>query len=191
PLGATGLPAIAEQAHGDRIHYGIPDILGSARGRYAGRRTVVVGSGHSAANALLDLARLAEQEPGTTVVWAVRGTDLRRIFGGGEADALAARGALGMALRNLQASGTLEFVTGFRVAKVVQTGGTVALESGDGRRIEEIDEIIAATGQRPDLAPLREVRLRLDPWLECTEALGPLIDPNLHSCGTVRPHGVR
>ena len=63
--------------------------------------------------------------------------------------------------------------------------------SGDGRRIEGIEEIVATTGQRPDLAPLRELRLRLDPWLECTEALGPLIDPNLHSCGTVRPHGVR
>jgi hypothetical protein len=36
-----------------------------------------------------------------------------------------------------------------------------------------------------------ELRLRLDPWLESTEALGPLIDPNLHSCGTVRPHGHR
>jgi hypothetical protein len=35
-----------------------------------------------------------------------------------------------------------------------------------------------------DLAPLRELRLKLDPWLECTEALGPLIAPNLHSCGT-------
>ena len=38
---------------------------------------------------------------------------------------------------------------------------------------------------------LREVRLGLDPWLECATALGPLIDPNEHSCGTVRPHGAR
>ena len=191
PLGANGLPAIGEKTFADRIHYGIPDVLGALRGRYAGRRTVVVGSGHSAANALLDLARLAEQEPRTQVVWAVRGTDLRRAFGGGEADALAARGALGMALRNFQASGALELVTGFRVAKVASADGKLVLESGDGRRIEGIDEIVAATGQRPDLAPLRELRLKLDPWLECTEALGPLIDPNLHSCGTVRPHGVR
>ena len=104
PLGANGLPAIGEKTSADRIHYGIPDVLGVLRGRYAGRRTVVVGSGHSAANALLDLARLAEQEPRTQVVWAVRGTDMRRAFGGGEADALAARGAWARALRNLQAS---------------------------------------------------------------------------------------
>ena len=38
---------------------------------------------------------------------------------------------------------------------------------------------------------LQEVRLSTDPWLECSTALGPLIDPNLHSCGTVRPHGAR
>jgi len=191
PLGANGLPAIGEKTFGDRIHYGIPDVLGALRGRYAGRRTVVVGSGHSAANVLLDLARLAEQEPQTQIVWVVRSTGLRRAFGGGEADALAARGALGMALRNLQASGALELVTGFRVAKVASMNGKLVLESGDGRRIEGIDEIVAATGQRPDLAPLRELRLRLDPWLECTEALGPLIDPNLHRCGTVRLHGVQ
>ncbi|MCG7354759.1 flavoprotein, partial [Roseomonas mucosa] len=36
---------------------------------------------------------------------------------------------------------------------------------------------------------LREVRLDLDPALECPRVLAPLIDPNLHSCGTVRPHG--
>ena len=77
------------------------------------------------------------------------------------------------------------------MAKVAPADGKLVLESGDGRRIEGIDEIVAATGQRPDLSPLRELRLKLDPWLECTEALGPLIDPNLHSCGTVRPHGVR
>ena len=54
-----------------------------------------------------------------------------------------------------------------------------------------IDQIVCATGQRPDLTMVGELRLKLDPWLESTEALGPLIDPNVHSCGTVRPHGHR
>ena len=53
------------------------------------------------------------------------------------------------------------------------------------------DEIIACTGFRPNLEMLNEVRLGLDSWLECTPALAPLIDPNEHSCGTVRPHGAR
>jgi hypothetical protein len=46
-------------------------------------------------------------------------------------------------------------------------------------------------GQRPDLEMTRELRLDLDPWLESPRALGPMIDPNLHSCGTVPPHGHR
>jgi hypothetical protein len=37
----------------------------------------------------------------------------------------------------------------------------------------------------------RELRLELDPWLESARPLGPLIDPNLHSCGSVPPHGHR
>ncbi len=50
---------------------------------------------------------------------------------------------------------------------------------------------MVATGFRPELDFLREVRLSLDPALECPPALAPLIDPNEHSCGTVRPHGAR
>ncbi len=57
--------------------------------------------------------------------------------------------------------------------------------------VTAIDEIIACTGQRPDLDMTRELRLELDPWLEGVRALGPLIDPNLHSCGSVPPHGHR
>ena len=34
-----------------------------------------------------------------------------------------------------------------------------------------------------------ELRVALDPALECPPSLAPLIDPNHHSCGTVRPHG--
>ena len=59
PLGASGMRAIGEAAARDRIFYGIPDVLGAERSRYAGRRVLVVGSGHSALNALLELAQLA------------------------------------------------------------------------------------------------------------------------------------
>jgi len=53
----------------------------------------------------------------------------------------------------------------------------------------QADRMIVATGFRPDLSFLREVRLGLDPAVEATPALAPLIDPNLHACGSVRPHG--
>ena len=195
PVGANGLPAIGEREAADRIAYGIPDVLGAERSRYAGKRTLVVGAGHSAANALLDLAELARQEPGTALVWAVRSPALTRVFGGGDADALPARGALGTALRSLRDSGGMAFHAGLRITRIERDGGqlTVVGVDAEGReqRLPGIDEIICATGQRPDLALTRELRVKLDPWLESNEALGPLIDPNLHSCGTVRPHGHR
>lgn len=59
------------------------------------------------------------------------------------------------------------------------------------RTIDGVQRINAATGQRPDHSIASALRLSLDPWLESTAALGPLIDPNVHGCGTVRPHGHR
>ena len=186
PLGADGLPAEGEREQAHRIRYGIPDARGVERARYAGKAVLVVGAGHSAANALLELDGVASR-----LVWAVRAGDPTKSDGGGAADALSARGALGGELKRLAESGRIELRAAFRAAELRAERGGLTVLSDDERRIEGIDEIVCATGQRPDLAPLRELRVRLDPWLECAEALGPLIDPNLHSCGTVRPHGAR
>lgn len=194
PLGANGLPAEGELELAGQIAYGIPDILGRHRSVYAGQTTLVVGSGHSAANAMLDMARLAETVPETSVIWATRSTDPVRIYGGGDADQLPARGELGADTRNLVESGRVPLVSGFGTIAVRGEAGRLFVDgqTADGlRRIGPVDRIIVATGQRPDLAMTRELRLDLDPWLESTRALGPLIDPNLHSCGTVPPHGHR
>ncbi|MGM9482279.1 arsenic resistance N-acetyltransferase ArsN2 [Roseateles sp. NT4] len=195
PVGANGLPAIGEAEAADRIFYGIPDVAGPLRGRYEGKRTLVVGAGHSAANALLALAELARQSPGTRLAWAVRSPALQRVFGGGDADALPARGALGSSLRRLRDGGALEFFSGLRITRIERLGDSLRVQGIDAKQqpvvVEGVDEIVCATGQRPDLSLGSELRLKLDPWLESTEALGPLIDPNLHSCGTVRPHGHR
>ncbi len=193
PLGVHGLPAVGEAAARAHIVHGMPDVLGTQRARYAGRKVLVVGAGHSAAGNLLALATLAEQEPATRLAWAVRGTDLRRLFGGGENDGLPARGALGTRLRALVEQGRLELHRGFGIRELVPGAeGLRVLATDTGKAaIEGVDQIIASTGSRPDLGIARELRLRLDPWLESTDALAPLIDPNEHSCGTVRPHGHR
>jgi hypothetical protein len=189
PLGAGGVPAAGEAEHAARISYGIPDVLGRERDRYAGRRTLVVGSGHSAFNALLDLVTLAQSAPGTEVVWAVRRDQIGLLFGGGEKDALEARGVLGSRLRRVVANRQVEFLTGVRIGRLAPLGDRLVVETEDGRRIEVVDQLVVTTGFRPDLALTRELRLELDPWLEAPERLAPLIDPNLHSCGTVYPHG--
>jgi hypothetical protein len=195
PLGAAGVPAIGEASlPADRIHHGIPDVLGAQRERYAGKTTLVVGAGHSAANSILALVELARSSPGTAIRWATRSADLTRVFGGGDADGLPARGKLGMELRALADAGALTMMTRFQIGSVREVDGKLevaGLRAGEPFAQGGIDAIVVATGQRPDLAPNRELRLSLDPALECATALGPLIDPNEHSCGTVRPHGAR
>ncbi|HEY8380924.1 MAG TPA: FAD-dependent oxidoreductase [Microvirga sp.] len=194
PLGAGGIPADGEVENSDHIVYGIPDVLGRDRAAYAGRTTLVVGAGHSAANVLLDLARLAERDPRTTIVWATRGEDLTRVYGGGRADGLPARGELGSNLEALVESGRMTLVAGFGATCVRKEGDQVVVagETASGlRELGPVDRIVVTTGQRPDLTLTRELRMDLDPWLESSKALGPLIDPNLHSCGSVPPHGHR
>lgn len=191
PAGGSGLPALGEIALGERVRYGLPDIAGADRDRHAGRRTLVIGSGHSAFNALAELARLAEQVPGTRIHWAVRRPSLRRVLGGGENDQLAERGALGLRIGRLVASGRVQLHTGVLVARMVETDMGVCAESEDGHRLPPVDAVIVATGFRPDLSLSAELRLDLDPGTQAPRVLAPLIDPNLHSCGTVRPHGAR
>ncbi|MBX9243826.1 NAD(P)-binding domain-containing protein [Actinotalea ferrariae] len=194
PLGGAGLPAVGEEEAAPFLVGPLPDVLDRGRDRFAGRRTLVVGAGHSAANTLLNLARLSAEAPGTEIVWAIRGTSPAKVYGGAEADELAARGRLGADLRTLVESGALRLVTGFATTALEPTADTVTVvgETPDGEvRIAGVHNVAAATGFRPDLAILSEVRLDLDPGLEAPRALGPLIDPAFHSCGTVPPHGHR
>jgi thioredoxin reductase len=191
PLGAGGVPAPGERALADSIFYGIPDVLGADRARYAGRRVLVAGSGHSAFNAVLDLATVAEEFPDTTITWAIRRRDgsSSRLYGGGANDALPARGALGSRVQALVEAGKIRFVTGWQTDRLRRTAAGIVVAAGD-RTLPPVDEIVVATGLRPDLAMLGELRLGLDPAVEAPAPLAPLIDPNVHSCGTVRPHGV-
>jgi thioredoxin reductase len=187
PLGGNGIPAHGEAAAvaSGRVHDGMPDVLGRARDQFAGSSVAVVGAGHSATGTLLALAELAEAEPGTTVHWVLRASSPVRAYGGGEADALPARGAIGTRIKALVDAGRITVHTGFLVREVTEQG----LVSADGRKLDA-QVIVNATGARPDHTPATELRLDLDPILGSTRALAPLIDPNHHSCGTVPPHGV-
>jgi thioredoxin reductase len=193
PAASGGVPVPGEQAHADRIAYGIPDVRGRARARYAGRRVLVVGSGHSAFNVVLDLLTLADTAPGTEIVWVMRREHLDTVWGGGTADMLEARGELGQRARRAYESGRLRVLSPYRIRAVAAAadGLDVTGVIGNQESRVRVDQMIVCTGFRPDLDLLREVRLSIDPWLECTAALGPLIDPNEHSCGSVRPHGAR
>ncbi|MFG3494751.1 NAD(P)-binding domain-containing protein [Streptomyces sp. NPDC047928] len=195
PAGGSGLPALGEKAAADRITYRVPNLKDPAvRARYAGRRTAVIGSGASAFTALASLADLAKADDGggTRAVWILRRGISGSTFGGGAADQLPARGALGLAAKAAVDEGHADAVTGFRTDAIERDAdGRLVLVAEDGRRLEPVDEVIVLTGFRPDLSFLSELRLGLDERLQAPVELAPLIDPNQHSCGTVYPHGHR
>ena len=191
PLGQAGLLAPGERQAlaAGRITPPLPDVQGRDRERVAGKRVMVTGAGHSAANTLLDLAEL---DAATTIIWAVRTADLTRVYGGGEQDELAARGALGSRLRQLVDSGRIEVLTSFTITHFsLEDSLTVHAVTPNGKREVSVDVLVPATGFRPDLGMLAELRLNLDPAVEAPTQLGPLIDPEFHSCGSVEPHGER
>lgn len=191
PIGGDGLPALGERTASDRISYRVPDLRDpSVRARYAGRRTAVIGSGASAFTALAYLADLAKDVPDTHAVWVLRRGISGSTFGGGEADQLPARGALGLAAKAAVEDGYASAATGFRTSVVEKAGNQLVLVAESGHRIDPVDEVIVLTGFRPDLSFVSELRLGLDERLQAPTELAPLIDPNQHSCGTVYPHGV-
>lgn len=192
PLGQAGLRAPGEDTASAFITTALPDVVGTERDRFAGRTVMVVGAGHSSANTLINLGQVSKNEPGTTILWAVRGSgSVQRLYGGGDLDGLPARGALGSRLKALVDDGVIELVTNFTITSLENTDGrlSVTASTPDGPRTMEVDVLVQATGFRPNLDMLRELRLELDPAVEAPRALGPLIDPEFHSCGTVPAHG--
>lgn len=195
PIGAGGLPPLGSEAEGVSalLETAMPDVLGRDRARFAGRSVAVVGSGHSATNTLLSLATLAREEPETQLHWVIRGASAARSYGS-DADELPARGAIGSRLRRLVESGAITLHERFGVTALERDAGHGGALRIHGSRAGEpvsldVDRLVAATGFRPDLGLLRELRIELDDIVEAPRALAPLIDPNLHSCGSVPPHG--
>lgn len=192
PIGSGGVYAQGEEELKSSIFYGIPDVKHTHSHRYKNKNVLVVGGGHSAINALLDLAELQESHSNTSIHWVLRKKDITSVYGGKEDDALEGRGALGIRIEALVNSGRLNIYTPFHILKLESTAHGIRVsgeQNGIEKNIEGIHEIISNTGSRPNLDMIREVRVDLDASLESVFDLADLIDPNIHSCGTVRPHG--
>ncbi len=192
PIGLEGLPVAGERENAAAITYGIPDVLNKERSTYAGKRTLVLGGGHSAINVALDLLALQQDVSDTKIHWGLRRNNLEKLLGGGINDKLPARGELGLAAKAAIDSGALNLLAPLRIDSIEKTttGLQVSLFVDGIDETIEVDRIVVAAGFRPDLNILRELRLDIDEIVEAPAKLAPLIDPNLHSCGTVRPHGV-
>jgi hypothetical protein len=135
---------------------------------------------------------LQQDAPQTEIFWALRRNSIDRLLGGGLNDELPERGALGIAAKAAMDDGRLNMLAPFAVEHVTpRSDGVVVSALLGGRPFKiDVDRIVVATGFRPDLSFLRELRIELDPAVEAPPKLAPLIDPNFHSCGTVPPHGI-
>ena len=192
PIGSGGVFAVGEAKYRDKIFYGIPDVLGKFKSKYKNKSTAVIGGGHSAINTIIELNKLKEEFPNTTIHWILRKKNLKDVYGGQEKDALKARGALGIKIAQLVDEDRVSVYTPFQIQEIRDQNDQLNLIGFQHDKLQAlpgIDEIISNTGSRPDFSFLREVRLTVDSSLESSAAIAELIDPNIHSCGTVRPHG--
>ncbi|PWB98278.1 flavoprotein [Salinibacterium hongtaonis] len=189
PAGADGLAAVGEKkAHeAGLVDYRIPSMQDAAE--FAGKHVVVIGSGHSASTAVNTLVRIAQREPGTRISWVLRRGAVGNTFGGDTADELPERGLLGQRAKEAVESGVVDLHTGFRAERVSIEDGRTVVISEDGRQLPAADKVFVLTGFRPDLSFLSEVRLDLDVRLQAPASIAAEVDPNLHSCGSVRATG--
>ena len=188
PAGASGVPALGERAAAARISYGIPDVVGEMRGRFAGRRVMVIGSGHSAMDSILGLTRL-------------RRTNRRRRSSGrcvrprpNERLAAWRTTSWQVVARSVSVprprvdGAVVQLIAPFRAGdfQSPQRRRCCTGDTGRGHKTIAVDEVIVATGFRPDFSVVRTPS-RSPSLARIVAALGPLIDPNEHSCGTVPP----
>ncbi len=189
-LASNGLDPLGADDVASHITHALPDVIGAERSRFLGKHITVVGAGHSAANTLINLAVLVREDPATQITWVIRNSSAVRVFTA-ESDELPDRANLGANVKKLVDFEVVEVRDQFEIVRLEREGDRAVIVGTRLGRLDsfETDIIVNATGFRPDLDILREIRLDLDEVVEAPRRLAPLIDPNLHSCGTVEPHG--
>lgn len=161
-FGPGGMPAKGERALDTRI----TRQLGPLEERLpalAGRRVLLIGNGHSAANAILLLDHLASKAPGTRVTWAVRAPNARPCVEVA-ADPLPERGDV-VARANALAESPpphLAVERRVQVEEVVERSGELLVRFTNNKVIT-VDEIASFTGYRPDHSITAELAVEISP----------------------------
>ena len=173
--GQGGAPAIGERQARGQIEYGVPDVLGQDRERYANRNTLLVGSGYSAATTAVALARLAEEAAETKATWIVRRCDSTsrpiKVIG---SDRLVERAELTAAANAIATDATscIAFHPATSVSRIERPADTSRLAvtlAGDLEGEFEFDNIVANVGYRPDNQIYQELQIH-----ECYASQGPM-----------------
>jgi 2-polyprenyl-6-methoxyphenol hydroxylase-like FAD-dependent oxidoreductase len=185
-------PSTSHSGGSSSPRYGIPDILGADRRRYAGREVLVIGSGHSAMNLVNGLAALRVGKQEGQIHWSLRSHAVERLFNP-LPDRFPARANLEQAARSLIESGALTAWIDLDLRALERRSGRWRIEgrcAGSSAALEA-DEIVVASGFEPDLAMLGALRLRIDPDLKCVAGLADLLRSMPGHRGSIPDHGWR
>ncbi len=170
-LGDGGIPAPGEASASGSISQRIPDLEADAAA-WRGRRVLLVGAGHSAQTAAEGLAKLAAEDDGTQVVWALRSE--QPSWHVDPEDPLPERSRLTAAARGLVEVGAPGFET--RLGVVIdrfeprEDGVAVTLRSTDGStETLEVDRVLGLTGSVGDHTLYRQLQIH-----ECYATSGPM-----------------
>jgi len=169
-LGDAGIQAPGERALAGEIRRDIPDFAGEAAS-WAGKRVLLAGAGHSAQTAARDLARLAQEAPGTEVIWLLRNPEPS--WGSQPGDPLAARAELAAEAAALAAgsSPAVKARRGAVVEEIAKPNGSfeVVLRNGGGNERVAVDRVISLTGSVGDHGLYRQLQVH-----ECYATCGPI-----------------
>lgn len=167
--GTAGMPASGERTLENRIVRHLRDFDGKDMHRWSGKKILLVGHGHSAANAVVALSHVLKKNPATQLIWAVRSDKTKPVTEVPD-DPLIERGKIVDAANEL-AHHPLENMQVLRRTTIdafnlpvvpgsLQTADPpikVKLKVWKNFQEVEVDEIISLTGYRPDLDMLREL----------------------------------
>lgn len=175
--GSAGMPAIGERSLNARIIRHPLDVAGQSA-RFAGKRILLLGHGHSAANTIVALGELLRRYADTRLIWAVR-SDRTRPVPEAHEDPLQERAAIVAAANALAANppANLKILRRAGVEEFQSPGGAknspfkVTLKVWNSRETVEVDEVISLTGYRPDLAMLRETTVAFSNITEGAQGL--------------------
>jgi thioredoxin reductase len=169
-IGSGGIPAIGERSLGDRIEYGLPDVLQRDRAEYENKRVLVVGSGYSAATSIVALAKLKEAAAETSITWVTRRLREQPISLI-ENDSLHERSSLTLAA-NRTVSDEVDWKPGCLIESLSMSEDHVEVlltnQAGEHERLQ-VDRIIGNVGYRPDSSLHQELQIH-----QCYATEGPI-----------------
>ncbi|MGH7596732.1 MAG: NAD(P)-binding domain-containing protein [bacterium] len=158
--GASGMPAPGERHLGKRLIRHLHDFDGSEFQRYAGKKILLIGHGHSAAHAAIALNNIIKREPSTQVIWAVR-TDRTKPILEAPDDPLSEREKVVQTANEIACNSpkNTRILRRTTLEALVEAHNSLKVKLKIGRNFDEVEveEIIALTGYRPNLEMLREL----------------------------------